>query len=733
MHSPLPLSLAAALLAAPAFAQDQYQTLPSGFDAVEGDGSTAYPQNTNSDEVWQWHYDASEFEANGPIRITDIAVRPKQGLGIAAWSFDNWTVTLGESPNEFDAPDSVLGKNFIRSETCRTGSWSGGPLIPLPFGTVGGRVWMGLTSSFVYDPSTGNDFVIQIEKCGSNLLFGTSIDGVWNDNGSRIGNNADCTADIANFAQSNFAPIISIRYQAASQTLPAGYEESEGNGSVGWPVTTAAEQKWQWHYDSGEFAESAPIAITEIWVRPNAGSALNGFFFEQFDVKLASASTNYAAGDHDPEFGLNIHQQKRVRSGAWSGGPVGASAGVGEWVPLGLQDAFVYDPSSGRDFIVQIEKCGAATPWNSTMDGRVGPSIGGNRYGNNGDCEALTQDTVAGQEFVPLIRIDYRPVDSTVGAVTKFPWREDFDETIANRPPRGWDNIEGEALDAPSAWNVQSIATPSAGTGPDEDHTSGFGKFAVVEDSLSDNQAVTLTTPILDLSTLPDAEIAFWVHSVNAGPISADNTLSIDVFRVASGTLDESVATIGDLATSVWTEFVIDLGGYAGSPIRIHFRVDNDNATFHHDIAIDDVRVYQPTLQFGESPSTLALLDTDKALTANGEPVALGRPGPYFRDYHYGEPVTISVRGQPNQALAVLLGPLNPGAFAIPGSGQLDLGPVGVTTLIGGVSTDGTGSYEFSTPWTIPQGQTLSLQAVALTGGVSPLFALSNAVSLTSL
>ena len=35
----------------------------------------------------------------------------------------------------------------------------------------------GLTTPFLYDPTQGNDLVVELRKCGTNIVFGTSIHG----------------------------------------------------------------------------------------------------------------------------------------------------------------------------------------------------------------------------------------------------------------------------------------------------------------------------------------------------------------------------------------------------------------------------------------------------------------------------------------------------------------------------------------------------------------------------
>ena len=193
--------------------------------------------------------------------------------------------------------------------------------------------------------------------------------------------------------------------QVSSQTLPAGFLSTGGNGGTALPQNSTADQKWQWHYDSGEFVAAGPICITQIWVR-SFGPPVAAFDFPNFTVTLATATTDYQVGSHDSVFANNLSADTIVvRSGPWTGSdPIG-----GAWIPFGLVVPFDYDPSQG-DFIIQIEKCGTNAIWGTAMEGQGGSAgtVGGNRYGNLLSCSA-TSDNFNNNEFVPIVRIDYIP------------------------------------------------------------------------------------------------------------------------------------------------------------------------------------------------------------------------------------------------------------------------------------------------------------------------------------
>jgi hypothetical protein len=204
----------------------------------------------------------------------------------------------------------------------------------------------------------------------------------------------------------------SIASAQLTQTLPAGFDTvAGGSGGTAYPQNTVSNQKWQWHYANSNFAQSGPITITEIAVRAENGNlSVAAFDFPSFTVSCSEATTQYTVAAHDAVFANNLGANTVVvRTGSWTGGPVAATGGAAAaWIPFGLTTPFVFDPTSGHDFIVQIEKCATTTVWSAIMDGKSGLSgaNGGNRYGNITDCTA-SSSSFNNDEFVPIVQITY--------------------------------------------------------------------------------------------------------------------------------------------------------------------------------------------------------------------------------------------------------------------------------------------------------------------------------------
>lgn len=202
--------------------------------------------------------------------------------------------------------------------------------------------------------------------------------------------------------------------------------------------------------------------------------------------------------------------------------------------------------------------------------------------------------------------------------ITSYPYFEDF-ESFFNGPtgaaavaepnpnafPGDWANEITN--DGAQDWYSVSGPTPSGSTGPVGDHTTGSGIYMYVEDSQTDNDEVTLESPLFALSALTNPSLSFWVNSdaniagAFYGGDSSFNHLLVDYF---DGTTWIRLDSIGVLNTG-WTLRQIPLIGI--SPFaRFRFVVNNNNfGDFVHDIAIDDVSVFDiPTddisLEVGE-------------------------------------------------------------------------------------------------------------------------------------
>ena len=757
---PVIVALVLAMISAASVAQETLsQTLPSGFECQNGNTNTSIPFNTPVDQIWQWHYDASNFASNGPIEIREISVRASGPAALVQpFGFPNMGVTLIEASTDYTFANhaTFFAANVRHGLRVKDSAFNGGPVGPSG-GLTAPWIPFGLDKPFVYDPSSGRDLIVQVRTCGTNSAWFTNLDCATGApgtvKGNRYGNTFDCNAFSYNFSDNETVPIVKIDYvDVHSLALPQpGLLNANGNAVVSSPFAAAADQTHQWHYENLNFAGvTGPIAITQLYVRTNSNAqVVSAFDFSDVTVRLAESSTFYIAATHSTVFANNILRSEIVRSGPYRRvtaiPPTGS--GVGTWVSLQLERPFIYDPTAGNDFIVEIRKCGSNVLFGGPIDAASG-SIGfngGNTYFHATSCIA-TSESNRSNERVPVIRLDYVPA-----IITDYPYLQDFDASGDTVPP-GWTQ---SSTDSNQDWILQDGSTGSVGTGPNGDHgTISAGHYAYVEDSGFESAAITLVSPWFDLAGLTDPYLSCWAHSVDSSGGATANGLNFDIEN-ASGTIFSSVLpTIGDLGVDEWTQRVFDLAGFLGQTIRVHFRGSTDNGTFTHDIAIDEVRVFDRVNLGGQVPqSNFAVFDINEAVDTNGIAVGAGspglagnQPGPYFARTRPGDPLVFHFEGQPNQPVILLSGSLSTGLLILPGIGQFDIGsgisggvPTGLFPIAAGTSPNLPGSLFQINPlgvldvaFTVPVqllGQTINMQSVVFTGTAS-VIRLSNAVQL---
>jgi hypothetical protein len=149
----------------------------------------------------------------------------------------------------------------------------------------------------------------------------------------------------------------------------------------------------------------------------------------------------------------------------------------------------------------------------------------------------------------------------------------------------------GDAFD----WTAMSGGTPSFGTGPSGDNTSGAGTYYYTEASGNFYFAAGLTSQCLDVSALANPELVFYYHmfGVNQG------TMEVYVTD-GSGTSNLAWSMFGDQGDQ-WNMAQVSLAGYTGD-ITIQF-VGTTGGAFDSDMAIDDVCI-QDTDCYGCTDST---------------------------------------------------------------------------------------------------------------------------------
>lgn len=345
--------------------------------------------------------------------------------------------------------------------------------------------------------------------------------------------------------------------------------------------------------------------------------------------------------------------------------------------------------------------------------------------------------------------------------VTAYPSVQDFSGTSTNNtiiPPTAWVQEQADAVGPFADWVFTNQASPTAGTGPLFDNTTGAvggnGYYALIEDG-GNHANVSLTTNCYDLTALTMPALKFFLYSDNFnGPGGAnENFLSIDVIDTTTGGVtsiipDVQGAPYGHVAVG-WVAQNIDLSAFAGTISRIIFRGTSNGGADTHDIAIDDVTVFESIPGTGQAPRPgLALMDINNSLSPGLTPVSSMDNGPYSAFATPGSLISFDFEGEQSQIILVLFGNKNPLAATFGATiGQLDIGgPLGINGLPTGMQifADGASSFGFNpffrtTPAGVanvfftmpsyPPGVLTTFQSVIRTGN-APFNAITNAVEV---
>lgn len=165
--------------------------------------------------------------------------------------------------------------------------------------------------------------------------------------------------------------------------------------------------------------------------------------------------------------------------------------------------------------------------------------------------------------------------------INTYPYVEAFSATL----PVGWEQSTADQGD----WDFATGAT-MPGPQPTNDHTTGNGYYAVVDD-YTNVDSVILITPCFDLAGLTAPEFSFWYHSFNQNfpNIQYENFIHVDMIYNGSMIYDV-IPAIGHKGAQ-WDQQTIDLTPYAGGVVGFRFRADNNNLAPAHNLAIDDINL----------------------------------------------------------------------------------------------------------------------------------------------
>ena len=153
-----------------------------------------------------------------------------------------------------------------------------------------------------------------------------------------------------------------------------------------------------------------------------------------------------------------------------------------------------------------------------------------------------------------------------------------------------WANATGDDFD----WTRDSGGTPSNGTGPSGDHTTGSGFYVYTETSSPRvaGDLAQLDSPCIDLTLAGSADWEFWYHLNGAamGTLRAQIASSTGATCSALGAFADAFTISGDQG-DVWTQQIVALP--VGGSVVLRFEGER-GSSFTGDMALDDVVVTSP-------------------------------------------------------------------------------------------------------------------------------------------
>lgn len=187
------------------------------------------------------------------------------------------------------------------------------------------------------------------------------------------------------------------------------------------------------------------------------------------------------------------------------------------------------------------------------------------------------------------------PPPGCVSPITAYPYNEDFENgfVVGSGSPSSPGILPSSWIRLPSGgstymWMVKAGSTPSSGTGPSGDHTSGNGVYLYAEGSYGASQSpAVLLMPCADINQIQVPYLEFYYHMFG----SSMGELHVDAYYGGSWVLDIMPPIIGN-QNDVWHKASVNLTPYR-STTQIRFRAIR-GASLYSDIAIDDIKIWQP-------------------------------------------------------------------------------------------------------------------------------------------
>lgn len=144
-------------------------------------------------------------------------------------------------------------------------------------------------------------------------------------------------------------------------------------------------------------------------------------------------------------------------------------------------------------------------------------------------------------------------------------------------------------------WRPEAGPTGTFNTGPTGDHTTGSGKYLVLESDLGGSNLNTrFITPYVDLGSATTPELRFWRHMFG---FQVQN-MQVHVQRINETTWNSvgNFTSAQTAQTDPWNQATVGLSAYAGDTIRVRF-TGNRTSTFATliQVGLDDIEIAEVT------------------------------------------------------------------------------------------------------------------------------------------
>ena len=196
---------------------------------------------------------------------------------------------------------------------------------------------------------------------------------------------------------------------------------------------------------------------------------------------------------------------------------------------------------------------------------------------------------------------------TTLCAPVSAPWTENFG-TSGSAIPTCWMQGASNSED----WKFSTSGGHVGNGGSIGGTTPSGGRFAYVDDSTPDNTGTALETPLVNMSSITNPELSFYLISNNEG--NTNVTFSIDLWDGASWNVG-IYSRDSNTVNGEWENIIIDLSSYTFTgAIQIRFVIDElANGDFYDDVAIDDVELRSTPSCNAVSALTVANIATTSA------------------------------------------------------------------------------------------------------------------------